>query len=76
MKRLSDVMVGDKVLRWLAGIEVPMPLIVTELTDERIICGPWEFDRITGAEIDELLGWGPKSTGSWICLVSPSPENN
>jgi hypothetical protein len=56
MKQLSDVTVGDKVLRWLAGIEVPMPLIVTEVTDERIICGPWEFDRITGAEIDELLG--------------------
>jgi hypothetical protein len=76
MKQLSDVMVGDKVLRWLAGIEVPMPLIVTEVTDERIICGPWEFDRITGAGIDELLGWGSKSTGSWICLNSPSLENN
>ena len=75
MKRLSDVMVGDNVFRWLAGIEVPMPLIVTEVTDERIICGPWEFDRITGAEIDELLGWGPKSTGSCIGLASPSPEN-
>ena len=76
MKQLSDVMVGDKDFRWLAGIDEPMPFIVTEVTDERIICGPWEFDRITGAEIDELLGWGPKSTGSWICLASPSLENN
>jgi hypothetical protein len=69
-------MVGDKVLRWLAGIAVPMPFIATEVTDARIICGPWEFDRNTGAEIDELLGWGSKSTGSCIYLASPSPENN
>ena len=31
---------------------------MTQLTADRIICGGWEFDRQTGAEIDEDLGWG------------------
>ena len=35
-----------------------MRLKVTQLTAYRIICGGWEFDRQTGAEIDEDLGWG------------------
>jgi len=45
-----------------------MELTVTEVTHDRIICGDWEFDQTTGAEIDEVLGWGPppKSTGSYI----------
>jgi hypothetical protein len=44
--------VGDEVTRMLGGT-VPMKLKVTAITDERIICGPWEFDKKTGAEIDE-----------------------
>jgi len=45
-----------------------MELTVTEVTHDRIICGDWEFDRTTGAEIDDVLDWGPppKSTGSYI----------
>ena len=40
---------------------------VTQLTADRIICGGWEFDRQTGAEIDEDLGWGPGGvTGSFL----------
>ena len=62
---LTGVRVGDQVIRWLGG-EVPMKLVVTEVTSERIKCGPWEFDRRTGAEIDEDLGWGVKGTGSFI----------
>ena len=76
MNQLSDVTVGDQVFRWLSGIAVPMPLIVTEVTDERIVCGPWKFDRTSGAEIDEDLGWGQKSTGSFISLASPTSQNN
>ena len=61
--------VGDMVTRWLGG-EIPMELRVTELTDDRIICGDYEFDKATGAEIDEFLGWGPPPkfayTGSFI----------
>jgi hypothetical protein len=32
-----------------------MKLTVTAVTPERIICGDWEFDPITGAEIDEYI---------------------
>jgi len=64
---LSQVSVGDVVIRYLAG-ELRMSLTVTDVTHDRIICGDWEFDRTTGAEIDEVLDWGPppKSTGSYI----------
>jgi hypothetical protein len=43
-------------------------LTVTEITSDRIICADWEFDRATGAEIDDVLDWGPppKATGSYI----------
>ena len=61
--------VGDTVTRWLAGT-IPQELAITEITDDRIICGSWEFDKATGAEIDEFLGWGPPPkftmTGSFI----------
>lgn len=60
--------VGDEVIRNLGGT-VKMPLKVTAVTEDRIICGPWEFDKTTGAEIDEELGWprfedGVLKTGS------------
>lgn len=61
--------VGDKVTRMLAGT-IPMELTITAMTEDRIICGDWEFDLKTGAEIDEELGWGPPPkfamTGSFI----------
>ena len=47
-----NVKVGETVKRMLAGV-VPMKLKVSEITETRIICGPWEFDRNTGLEIDE-----------------------
>ena len=50
-----DYKVGDTVVRMLAGI-VRMELKVTEVTDEKIICGWWEFDKATGVEIDEDIG--------------------
>lgn len=64
---LADKKVGDKVTRMLAGA-VPMKLQITEITDTKIVCGDWEFDKATGAEIDDLLGWGspPLTTGSYI----------
>ena len=62
-----EIKAGDMVTRWLAGT-IPMELRVSAVTDDRIICGGWEFDKKTGAEIDEDLGWGPppKMTGSFI----------
>ena len=44
--------VGDTVTRMLGGI-VPMRLIVSEVTEDKIICGAWVFDKVTGIEIDE-----------------------
>ena len=69
---------------------VPMLLKVSKATRDRIVCGAWEFDRATGAEIDEDLGWGPGGTGSWnpprialngwrshpAGLAVPSPERH
>lgn len=77
----EHVKVGDRITRMLAGI--PMHVIVTRVTDKLIICGSadgivkggdendhegWWFDRVTGAEIDEDLNWGPppKHTGSFL----------
>jgi hypothetical protein len=61
------IKIGDKVTRMLAGT-VPMELLVTAVTDDTIVCGAWTFDRVTGVEIDEELGWGPKHgvTGSFL----------
>ena len=38
----------------LAGM-IPMELPVTDVTDSRIVCGWWEFDRDSGVEIDEAI---------------------
>lgn len=54
---------GDKVTRLICGF-MPMEMTVTKVDDTLIHCGDWTFDRNTGAEVDEDLGWGPQSTGS------------
>jgi hypothetical protein len=65
---MLNPVVGKFVTRFLAGT-IPMRLRVTEVTATRVLCGGYEFDRETGAEIDDDLGWGPppKLTGS--CIV-------
>lgn len=73
MADFRAVQVGDRVVRLLAG-ELPMELLVTEVTDDLIVCGGaagWTFDRVTGIEIDEELGWGPQFgiTGSYLVLA-------
>ena len=55
--RWGDVMknklkIGDVVTRLLGGA-IPMRLSVTDITNSRIICGPWEFNKTSGVEIDE-----------------------
>lgn len=65
---LQALKLGDQVHRMLGP--VPMLLKVTGLTPDRVTCGLWEFDRQTGAEIDEELGWGPEETGSWIRSIT------
>jgi len=65
--RLEQVKVGDMVTRYFAD-ERGFSLAVTGITSDRVICSDWEFDRATGAEIDDVLDWGPppKATGSHI----------
>ncbi len=62
-----SVVVGDVINRMLART-IPMKLRVTDVDDTLIHTGGgWTFDRATGAEVDEDLGWGPLThTGSFI----------
>jgi len=65
--RLKKTKIGDTVTRMLGG-SIPMNLEVTKVTADLIVCGAWEFDRKTGAEIDKDLNWGPPplATGSYL----------
>lgn len=46
--------IGDKVTRMLCGT-IPITIKVTNVTEDRIICGAWEFDKTSGIEIDEEI---------------------
>lgn len=70
----TDVKVGDAVTRYLAGV-IPVPMKVTAVSADRIMCGNWTFDRKTGVEIDEELGWGPE-TGSGSFLSNNIPTQD
>lgn len=69
---LNNIKIGDKVIRFIGnsivGGQIRDIKVVTAVTEDRIICGDWEFDKETGAEIDDMLNWGPppKVTGSYI----------
>ena len=76
LKTLFDVTVGETVFRFIGSLGAAMPIQVTALTEDRIICGEWQFNKTTGAEIDEFLGWGPALTGSYILAVPFHVENN
>lgn len=51
-KTFRDVEVGEVVTRMLGGT-TPVKLRVTEITQQRIVCGPWSFGRHDGQEIDD-----------------------
>lgn len=64
----SDLKEGDEVTRLLAGV-VPMTMVVESVDDTLIhMKGGWTFDRKTGFEEDEELGFGVKFgyTGSFL----------
>ena len=63
---LSDVRPGDTVARFFEPDIETMRLKVSEVDHWFIHCGPWKFDRINGAEIDEDLEWDRFCTGSYI----------
>lgn len=62
-----DWRIGATVDRMVAGM-VLMQLTITAIEDDLVVCGAWTFDRTTGAEVDDELGWGPAYayTGSYI----------
>ncbi len=66
---------GDVVTRLLAGA-IPMQLKVSEVTETEIICGAWKFDRETGAEIDEVLGWNKFESGSILKIANDIENKN
>ena len=65
VKAGEEVKVGDEVTRIMGGM-IMMHLKVSEVTEKRIVCGPWEFSRENGMEIDEDLGWDENESGSWL----------
>lgn len=68
----KDLKVGDEVTRMLAGI-IPQKLKVTEIvSEERMLCGWWEFSRTTGYEIDEDLQgpYDPETHGVTTPIIS------
>lgn len=75
---LLEVKPGDQVGREYGpeGDRRVMWLTVTEVTESTIFCNRWEFDRETGAEIDEDLQWGPKygKSGGFLTLLKPAVE--
>lgn len=52
-EKLRSIAPGDVIERMLA-YTIPCYLIVSEVTDDKILAG-WEFDRHTGLEIDDDL---------------------
>ena len=68
---MINVNIGAKVTRIMAG-QLMMYLKVSEVTEKRIICGPWEFSRENGMEIDEDLGWDENGSGSWLLSQEPT----
>jgi hypothetical protein len=69
--KFAHLKVGDKVIRMLGG-EVAMPLVVTEVADSYVVCQAWQFDKATGAEIDDDLDWGPPPKWTWSFLKLPT----
>jgi hypothetical protein len=66
-----DINAGDTVTRLLGG-SIPMLLVVTRVDERFIYCGDegvgYKFDRESGFEVDEEIGWGPQFglTGSFL----------
>jgi len=74
---LRDLEVGDKVVRLMGGLEMPGTVMFIEEDLIYVACegtegwskeSLWRFDRDTGCEEDEDLGWGKEYgvTGSYI----------
>jgi hypothetical protein len=85
---ITQLMRGDAITRLLGG-RIPIPMRVVRVEDDVLYCKRrddsdetanrhnlvWTFDRVTGWEIDEDLGWGPRYgfTGS-ILVADDDPR--
>lgn len=54
-KALADVKVGDVVYRYFGDDINPMELTVDRIDNKEIQCGQWDFDRVTGEELDDFF---------------------
>lgn len=70
---IDNIKIGDFVTRILAGC-IEMQLKVTDLTENKVVCGSWEFCRQTGLEMDDELEWGPAfgKSGSYLKEITPT----
>lgn len=71
---------GDVLTRYLSSARIPHLVRVVEVDERFIYCSPgeyepwpkekcWRFDKRSGAEVDEELGWdGVRVTGSFLEL--------
>jgi hypothetical protein len=66
---LSDIKIGNTITRTISE-SIDMSLPVTNITEDKIVFGDYEFDKETGMEIDELLGWDKYNSGSRINPLS------
>jgi hypothetical protein len=84
--KFAHLQVGDQVKRLLAGVIV-MPMVVIKVDEKTITCnaieengsiveGEWKFDRDTGVEEDEYLGWGRTYSVSGSKLLLPEREKD
>lgn len=82
--KFGHLKVGEEVDRQMGDGGPLMRMVVVKVTDDRIYCDAakdrpmlnsaepiedhWQFDRETGVEEDERLGWGMKFgvTGSYL----------
>ena len=68
MSNLKSLKIGDKVYRWFGGSVPAMDLVVTEISEDLIVCGDYIFGTKNGLEIDEDLGWTDEGSGSYITI--------
>lgn len=59
--------VGSKVTQMIGGL-VPQELKVTEITEEKILCGSLQFDKTTGAEMNSDEEKEAQDTLSYLLL--------
>lgn len=66
--KLHTAKVGDTVNYSYACGSSSRQLLVTDVTETEIICSGYRFDRNTGNEINEIIGWDEFENPSFIMV--------